>query len=290
MEDKENVVEEKKQSGTNKYLVVIIVVLLLIIAFGFGYFLGKGNDDKTDSNKDNDKVVEETNKEDKDNTEEKEEVKVEELTKDSAVVKNLFEIFREDNYSKSGVWNRKEYNDFETKMYIAFLSLTEKDFTTKKCGDLSSAYAFDKNDFIFHCGLDFNEKAGKYYAEKNWEKFGKELANNTIKTISADKLRDTYESIFGKDSTYKDENLSLNFDTLLYYDANNKIYARFNCQCGGSIGEMTPQVIDNITQNKTNLIIHTSFNYSDGTVTKIDYTFEYEKETGNYIFVSRSVV
>ena len=46
------------------------------------------------------------------------------------------------------------------------------------------------------------------------------------------------------------------------------------------------QVIDDITQDGTKLTIHTTFNGYEIN-TKIDYSFEYEKETGNYIFVSR---
>lgn len=254
---------EKSNNIMKGLLIVLGVAVLLSACFGIGFIVGEKLSEK-----------------------EEQEQELEKLTKDSPVVKNLFEIFREDNYAKSDVWDNTEYTDFEKKMFIAYLSIDENEFTTKKCGDLGATYAFDKTGFIFHCGLDFSEKAGKYYGDKNWEMFGKELVNNTTMTISADKLRAIYETIFGKDSTYKDENLSLNFNTFLYYDTNSKVYARFNCQCGGEIGDMS-QVIDDITQDGTKLTIHTTFTDYEGN-TKIDYNFEYEKETGNYIFVNRS--
>lgn len=269
---------EKSNNILKGLLTVLVVAICVSACFGIGFIVGEKLAEKDDD------IKEENQKEDEEKIEEME---VEKLTKDSPVVKNLFEIFREDNYAKSDVWDNKEYTDFEKKMFIAYLSIDEKEFATKRCGDLGATYAFDKTGFIFHCGLDFSEKAGKYYGDKNWEMFGKELVNNTTMTISADKLRAIYETIFGNDSTYKDENLSLNFNTFLYYDVNSKVYARFNCQCGGEIGDMS-QVIDDITQNGTKLTIHTTFTDYEGN-TKIDYSFEYEKETGNYIFVSRKV-
>ena len=283
MEEKENDViekneEVKEKKGKNIFKYFLFVILVACLCAGC-FFLGTtltSNGDKKDGN---DKVTEETNEK------EDEEVKIEQLTKDSAVVKKLFEIFREDNYSKIDVWNSNEYTDFEKKMFIAYLSIDENEFATTKCGSLGATYAFDKTGFIFHCGLNFTEKAGIYYGDNNWEKFGEELVNNTTTTIKADKLRTIYETIFGKNSTYKDENLSLNYNTLLYYDSNSKSYAKFECQCGGEMGSVS-QVIDDITQNGVNLTIHTTVTDYESN-TKIDYNFEYEKETGNYIFVSR---
>ena len=283
MEEKENDVIEKNEEVKEKKGINILKYFLFVILVGClcagCFFLGTTFTSSIDDKKDgNDKVTEETN-------EKEEDVQIEQLTKDSAVVKKLFEIFREDNYAKSDVWDNTEYTDFEKKMFIAYLSIDEKEFTTTKCGTLGATYAFDKTGFIFHCGLNFTEKAGIYYGDNNWEKFGEELVNNTTTTIKADKLRTVYETIFGKNSTYKDENLSLNYNTLLYYDSNSKSYAEFDCQCGGEMGSIS-QVIDDITQNGVNLTIHTTVtNYESNT--KIDYNFEYEKETGNYIFVSR---
>ena len=51
-----------------------------------------------EKNNNNDVKVEEANKE------EEEEIVLEQLTKDSAVVKKLFEVFREDVETKQGLW------------------------------------------------------------------------------------------------------------------------------------------------------------------------------------------
>ncbi|MBQ7105824.1 MAG: hypothetical protein IJN90_08210 [Bacilli bacterium] len=270
---------EKSNKWMKGILLSLVLVFFMVICIYAGVVIGKsmndGNKEKTDKN---DVKVEEENKE--------EEIELEQLTKDSKVVKELFEVFREDVEAKQGLWNEKEYSDFEKKMYIAYLSIDDNNFTEKKCGNLDSTYAFDKTGFIYHCGFNFSDNASKYYADENWEKFGEELVENSVKTISADKLREVYEKIYGKKDTYQDETFSLVYNTMLYYDASNKVYARFSCQCGRELGQITPQNLDDITQKDNTLILHTSFNYFDG-VRKVDYVFEYEKETGNYIFVSR---
>lgn len=295
MEDKEIVTKEEgeeKKSVRNKVLIVIIIIiLLLIIVVGFGFFLGSGNSNS--DKKEEDKVVDENKKiEDEEDNENKkiedeveDEIQLEQLTVDSAVVKELFKIFREDSYEKSNVWS-SEYTDFENKMYIAFSSLTDSDLKTVKCGTLDVTYAFDKTGSIYHCGTYFSDKADKYYVDNDWVNFGKELVDNTVTTVSSQDLRSAYKKIFGINSNYNDETLSLYYNTLLYYDSNADVYAKFSCQCGGEMGEVS-QKIDSIFQEGSKLVLKTSFD--KGSSEKINYTFEYEKETGNYIFVSRVV-
>ena len=83
-------------------------------------------------------------------------------------------------------------------MYIAYLGIDDNEFTEKKCGNLDSTYAFDKTGFIYHCGFNFSDSASKYY-----------YVENTVKTISADKLREVYEMLYGKKDTYQDDTFSL---------------------------------------------------------------------------------
>ena len=73
-----------------------------------------------------------------------------------------------------------------------------------------------------------------------------------------------------------------------YYDKVNNLYAHYTEGCGTAVAEAT-HTLDGIEQNGTSLKLLTTFSVTDEPTVKIEYSFEYEKETGNYIFVSRVV-
>ena len=71
------------------------------------------------------KEQEKTEEKEENNKEEK--VEVEKLTIDSQIVKELFEIFREDkNCMMAGLWGL--YSELDAKKYIAYSQLEESDF------------------------------------------------------------------------------------------------------------------------------------------------------------------
>lgn len=277
MEDKEIVTEkvnEEKKSSGNKVLVVIIVILLLIIAVGFGYFLGSGNSNSDE--KESDKVVDE-NKE-KENSEDKE-IQLEQLTKDSAVVKKLFEVFREDKAcTYNNYWDN--YSESEAKKFFAYKALDNSSFSKVKCGSLDDSF-IDGN----YCAM--NDDSMKYYGI-NETKYENAIKNETTTSVSVAVLEAKYKELYGKDAVMTNEDFYINEGPIAHYDKVNNLYAEFGCECGGDCIGIT-QTLDSITQNGTSLVLNTTTVTNDDANVKssIIYTFEYEKETGNYIFVSR---
>ena len=271
MEDKEKVldeVKEEKKSGVNKVLIIIIVILLLVIAVGFGYFLGSGNSNSAD--KESDKVVDE-NKEEK--------VEIEQLTKDSAVVKNLFETFREDvSCTYNDYW--EENTEPEAKKFFAYKALAASSFSSVKCGTLDDSF-IDGH----YCAM--NDEAMKYYGI-NETKYENAIKNETTTSVSVNELEKKYKELYGKDAVMTNEDFYISAGPIAHYDKVNNIYAEYGCECGGDCVGIT-QTLDSINQNGTSLVLNTTTVANDDINVKISitYTFEYEKETGNYIFVSR---
>lgn len=281
MEDKKDVLEEErkvetseKNSGGNKVLIVIIVILLLIIAVVFGYFLGTGNSNSDE--KESDKVVDE-NKENEDS--EDKEIQLEQLTKDSAVVKKLFETFREDvSCTYNDYW--EENTESEAKKFFAYKALDANKFSKVKCGSLDDSFIEGH-----YCAM--NDESMKYYGI-NETKYENAIKNETTTSVSANELEKKYKELYGKDAVMTNGDFYISAGPIAHYDKVNNIYAEYGCECGGDCAGIT-QTLDSITQNGTSLVLNTStFANDDKNVkTSITYTFEYEKETGNYIFVSR---
>ena len=298
MEEKEIVLEEtkeevkgetsEKKSGGNKVLIIIIVVLLLVIAVGFGYFLGSG---KTNSNdKEADKVVDENKEEEKEeekieNTDkdDAEEVKIEQLTKDSAVVKKLYDVFKEvenDMYDPGEDYDLTKDN---VKKSYALRQLMRENKTTKKtCGSLSEVYVNDA--FCSPYNLVYNEKTG----EIDYAKSAELSKNDKVDTYSPSDLKAKYLELFGQDAKFIDGDFELSTYPCgyAYYDKNNNLYAHYSYGCGGVVMDAT-QTLDSIKQEGTSLVLYTTLKEVEKPAKKIEYVFEYEKATGNYIFVSR---
>ena len=277
MEEKENEVLEKNEEVKEKkgknilkyFLFVILIGCLCAGCFFLGTTFTSSNDDKKDGK---DKVTEETN-------EKEEDVQIEQLTKDSVVVKKLFEVFREDkNCLVTSLWALD--SEEAAKKFIAYKNIDSSDIKDVKCGDLDDSF-----DGMHYCAM--NDEAAKYYGidEKKYELA---IKNETTKGFSEEVFEKKYKEFFGKDSILNHDDFTIGEGPIAHYDKNNKLYAEYSCQCGGMCGGSS-QTLDSITQNGLSLILNTTIDYYEDTTDKqsIIYTFEYEKETGNYIFESR---
>lgn len=285
MEEKETVLEEtkeevkvetsEKKSGGNKVLIIIIVILLLIIAIGFGYFLGNGSSNS--DNKENDKVVEENKDKEETKDETKEENTPPVLTKESKVVIDLFNIFKVEDCDEYS-FIKKVNTDVGVKKYFIYRSLTENEFVNKTCGSLNANRYGD--------GLFCAESA--YYGE-NWTKYDNDVKNKNVRTFDAKLFKEKYLKLYGANVSYTDGNFDLLRGPIAYYDSTNNLYAIFNCWCGGACGTSYEHVIVDILQDGYNLTISTELTTYSGdnieSVEKVQYLFEYESSTGNYIFV-----
>ena len=118
--EKENLEVEAFEMADKKHMIlkmlfgVLAFIVVVISCFGAGYFGAQlGNKENNNEETKN----EEQNKEDKE--------EVEKLTIDSQIVKELFEIFREDrNCMMAGLWDL--YSELDAKKYIAYFQIGYK--------------------------------------------------------------------------------------------------------------------------------------------------------------------
>ena len=281
MEEKENDViekaeEVKENKGKNvlKYFIFVILVACLCAGFFFlGTTFNSGDEKKEESNK----VTEETSKKEDDT----EDVQLEVLTKDSAVVKKIFETFREDKNCLRAFWGSDSQKYI--KKYIAYYALDETAFKDVKCGDLDDSY-----DDGLYCAM--NDASVKYYSEENEKGFENAIKDETTKGVDAATLQLKYKELFGINEEIEHVDFSIGYGPIAHYDKVNNLYAEFHCQCGGECVPAT-HTLERIEQDATKLILYTKYVRADEEeqAESITYTFEYVKETGNYIFVSRVV-
>lgn len=273
----EKVEKLEKSNNIMKGLLTVLGVAILVSAcLGLGIIVGDKLDEKEEIKDENKQEEKEETKDDKE-----EELELEKLTKDSAVVKKLFEVFREDQTCTSnGLWD--DFNDADAKKYIAYNALDASSFVEVKCGNLDDSY----NDGHY-CAM--NDEAMKYYGV-NETKYEDAIKNETTSSVTEAVLEAKYKELFGKDSVMEKGSFYIGEGPIAYYDKVNKIYADFYCECGGDCAGIR-QTLDSITQDGMSLVLYTTTvsNADENHKKVITYTFEYEKETGNYIFVSRKV-
>lgn len=270
---------EKANKKTNPVISILVGIVFVVIGFVIGYGISsylfedenvdEGN--KTEE-KENDKEKEES---DKDNDEKTE---LEKLDVNSAVVKELFEIFKEDNCLEKDIFNDLN-TSVDARMYLAYRELSSSDFKEMKCGSLNDSYVNGN-----YCAV--NDEAYKYYGS-NESKFQAAIANEKTKVVSASVLEAKYKEIFGQDASYKNVTFKLLEGPIAYYDSKNNVYAYFSCECGGDCGTRYIHKLDTIEQSGTTLKLNTTLTV-DGSKKTVVYTFKFEKTTGNYVFVSRT--
>lgn len=276
VENKEEVIEVNdinSKDKTNTTLKVIIGILAFIIVIGCSFGAGYLGSELAKEEKEDEAATEEENDE---------KVNSEPLTKDSEVVKKLFEIFREDNHEG---FSHYEYgnamiDDINTsdasKKYVAYKQLDESVFGKKLCSEFKSKESEGGASCV------------------HWE-LGEEV---NIKTFPSSVLEAKYKEIFGEDAQFNNDDFSISFVQEAYYDKNFDLYAEYFYLDGD---EQAPykytQTIDSIDYTDKTLAIHTTFvadgydgeddfGWEDYTY-KITYNFKLEETTGNYIFVSR---
>ena len=255
---------EKSNRWMKGILLSLVGIFFIGLCVGFGYMLGNSNN-KTDEK------IEEKEDSDKENKDE-EELQLEVLTKDSPVVQNLFSDFKEEHWTRYEVM--QEIDKVENKRAIAYSSLL-KNFTNVKeikCSELEKSNVIIEVDGIerdFSCSFGWDDDEA------------------TTSAFDVKYLEEKYKSMFGLNSGYKNESFMF-ANSLYYFDKTNNVYA----QMFGVYGDETMgyiHTLDSISQDGTKLVLNTSLTseYVDSFNHSITYTFEYEKETGNYIFVSR---
>ena len=255
---------DKEKIKTLHWLVAFLLIAL--IAAGVYIVSTELNDDVN---------ITETTKQEKNEEPDK---YLEQLSVNSETVKNLFETFREDDDCSKFYYGDDLNTSTSAKKYIAYKQLNENDFKLEKCGSLDKSV-----DGINYCSS--NDKAWDYYMT-DWEKFAEAIKDETTTTFSAKSLKEKYKEIFGNNASYTDKSFSIGEGPIAYYDKTNELYAEFKCECGGDC-ELGVQSLNNISQSKNELVLYTTYEYNDGTRNDINYTFELETETNNYIFISR---
>ena len=270
----EKVEKLEKSNNIMKGLLTVLGVAILVSAcFGLGIIVGDKLDEKEEIKDENKQEEKDETKDDKE-----EELELEKLTKDSAVVKKLFEVFREDkNCLVQSLWSSDSAE--AAKKFIVYKNLDPSDIKDVKCGDLDDSF-----DGMHYCAM--NDESTKYYGSDE-KKYEAAIKNETTKSFSEVVFEKKYKEFFGKDSVINHDDFIIGEGPIAHYDKKNQLYAEYYCQCGGMCGSY-PQTLDSISQKGAGLVLNTTI--EGGTFKQsITYTFEYEKETGNYIFVSRKV-
>lgn len=256
---------EKSNRWMKGILLSLVGIFFVGLCVGFGYMLGNDDNDK-----ENEKIEEKEDEKDG-------EKEIEVLSVESKVVKDLFEVFKENDCYEKDIF--KNINDsVDAKMYLAYSELMESDFIEMRCGDLNDSFVDG-----FYCAS--NDEAFKYYGS-NESKFQQAIANEKTKVVKASLLEKKYREIFGENASYTNKTFRLVAGPSAYYDSKNNVYAEFSCNCGGMCGSSIEHTLDSIDQNGKELKLNTTL-VDDEFISSIVYTFELEESTGNYIFVSR---
>ena len=268
--EKENLEVEAFEMADKKHMIlkmlfgVLAFIVVVASCFGAGYFGSKlGNKEKE-------------NKEEKE--EPKKEVKT--LTVESDEVKKLYEVFREDkDCSTASYWS--DYSLEDAKVFFAYRAALKESSMNIRCGDLDHSYVGG-----YYCA--FPDKAEPFYGNEDIAGFENAIKDEKTIGVTVAVLEAKYKELFGKDASFSKGNIHLGLGPILYYDKVNQLYAEFGCQCGGECAGVT-QTLDSISQDGKKLILNTTIveNFDRITTYYVSYTFEFEEETGNYIFVGR---
>ena len=269
-------VNDKKNVILKVLVGVLAFIVVVASCFGAGYFgVQMGNKDK-------EKEEEKTEEKEENKTENKDENEEEiaKLTVDSAEVKNLYEVFREDvDCVSNSYWTSSTVD--AAKRYVAYKAALAQSSKEIRCGDLDHSYVDG-----YHCA--FPDEAAPYYGNEDVVGFENAIKDEKTVGVTEEVLVAKYKELFGKDAVMQSGNFSIGEGPIAYYDKVNKLYAEFGCQCGGECAGVT-QTLDSISQDGTKLVLNTTIieNIDRITTYYVSYTFELESETGNYIFVSR---
>ncbi len=259
---------EKSNRWMKGILLSLVGIFFIGLCVGFGYMLG--NSEKDEEKENIEEKEDKENKEDKEEEKDEEELQLETLTKDSPVVKELFKNFNESDWVRHEILERMDNSD---KRAIAYLNL-DLDGIKKvvKCSNLedkSVYYEMGWGKAEFTCVPDYDKTA------------------DSTNAIDSKYLKDKYQEMFGVNSNYKNEDFII-ISTVHHYDKKNDVFAEYEAPFGDETVNNI-HTLDSIEQNGTILKLNTTLvsEYDSTDKSSIIYTFEYEKETGNYIFVSR---
>ena len=194
-------------------------------------------------------------------------IEEEKLSVDDNLVSKLFEIVREDKF------------DFDITIssindVIPYITLRQIPESVKNYISCDNLDTFASNN-INYCGDDFNNdmiQAIDNYGRDS-EQYKKAIEKNKTLSVSEDVFNKKLKEIFGQNSVY---------------NADEKVYAYYGCSCGGLSYKFEQKVVDAIKKNNT-VIIKTN-KTNDSKIENIVYTFELEKSTGNYIYISREAI
>ncbi|MBE6150482.1 MAG: hypothetical protein E7162_01515 [Firmicutes bacterium] len=201
---------------------------------------------------------------------EDENLQLETLTKDSPVVKTLFKNFNESDWIRHELLSR---GSKENNMAIAYLNL-DLDSIKKvvKCSNLedkSVYYEMGWGKSEFTCVPDYDETI------------------DSTNAIDSKYLKEKYQEMFGINSNYTNTDFRI-ISTIYHYDKKNDVFAEYTAPFGDETVNNI-HTLDSIEQEGITLKLNTTLvnEYDSTDKSSIIYTFKYEKETGNYIYVSR---
>lgn len=246
--------EEKKKNNIGIIILLIIIILGLAGYIAYDKFLSK---------------------------ETKEEVaQKEELDPNDDLVQELFSMFkisgRETYMSVEGL-----NNDNKLKLRIAYENIPLSNIEYANCSDFELY-----EDFKYYCNdSDSLDTMVKYVVEGK-TKEAKELEKQgRTKSINEEIIEREMHIIFGNDYEVKHESFNCTTTEIMQYNEKKHIYGNFISEGGVYVSEVNQKVKKAYKENDK-LIIETKITTKETKEesTKVIYTFQKDKENGNYVF------
>lgn len=256
--------EEKKNKNT-KFIVTIVVLIILLLGLAsyivydkvlYKYFNTSIEENKINSDNDQE----------------------ENLDINNDLVQNLYSIFRLDRSCYMNVDNLNNNN--LVKLRIAYDNIAKKNFDSIECSKLElsdSSYCGDMTGLMIES-----------YGAGDMEKFREYEKQNYTESISAKLIEAKVHELFGSDFKVNHESFGIGHIVeptcyLMKYDDTNKIYAKFNCEGGGTCAFYAQNLISSYKKGDK-LYIITNLISPDEKQTKVTYIFKKDKENSNYVF------
>lgn len=265
-EEKQN--EKKPKKGVKVVNIILYAVLILLglavcayASYKIGYEYGSHI------------AKEENVKEEREENKPKYEVPTG-LTENSQIVKDVMRPFF---YSDCHV-DLNKLDETETRMQV---TLTEVKKSEVLCKNVEPKFFFDEG-IPYVCNEIMDTAENVKESEMNFDE--SRLTNETTEAIDANEFKSVFQKIFGLNSKYQNSNFKYFVYTYRYDSENNRYIRYIRPRTGGTCSGGEDIRSTTVNQNGKNLTV--TYKYDSNEIT---YTFTFEEETGNYIFVSRVV-
>ena len=257
----------KKKKNNSLRNIFIFLIIFLCIMGGLFYIIQTTEDTNKDGSLVDDIVFGETK----------------ELDLTNKTVNRLYNLFVEDSIFKRNI--AKGLNDtVNSRLFYTYLTLKDEYFKEVSCNDAGLIIIYGKDSTIDGlCSLNTT------YPEEI-DLMEQEIRASTTYGIKLDKFKKKYKEVFG-DVVFAEENFYYEPLQLMYYDSRTGMYLKYGVEYLEEEIITLKASLKEATLRGNKLIIVISYEETEKEETintyNISYTFEKNKETNKYYFMSR---